>query len=171
MGLLNTAVVAILLGQGRGASSSVQVSAEACRVAGCGPLFFARQPLAADPTCCLSRQPLHVLLHHDQCQHPHLPIPWPWLQPSYRIVVQPQGPCEWPINCCHLPAAKLQTAADNPTQPGTRRRSSFRTPVAGSGPPLTPVAAATVPSQLWDTSAVAWKASRKTWGSTFSPIQ
>lgn len=96
------------------------------------------------------------------------PSQWPWLQPSYRIVVQPQGPCEWPINCCHLPAAKLQAAADNPTQPGARRRSSFRTPVAGSGPPLTPVGAATVPSQLWDTSAVAWKASRKTWGSTFS---
>lgn len=47
---------------------------------------------------CLSRQPLHVLLHHDQCQHPRLPIAW--LQPSYRIVVQPQGPCEWPINRC-----------------------------------------------------------------------
>lgn len=163
MGLLNTAVVTVLLGQGRGAPSSVQVSAEACRVCPCGPLYFARQPLAADPTC--------LSLHHDQCQHPRLPIPWPWLQPSYRIVVQPQGPCEWPINRCHLPAAKVQAAADNPTQPGTRCQSSFRTPVAGSGPPLTPVAAATVPSQLWDTSAVAWKASRKTWGSTFSSIQ
>lgn len=170
MGSLNTAVVTILLGQDR--------EAPRCRyrLRPAEWLAVALSSLLASrwqqtQRACLSRQPLHVLLRHDQCQHPRLPIAWPWLQPSYQIVVQPQGPCEWPINRCHLPAEKLQTAADNPTQPGTRCQSSFRTPVAGSGPPLTPVAAATVPSQLWDTSAVAWKASRKTWGSTFSSIQ